>query len=75
MIKIYFALNRREKKHDAAILAESHLYDSLERNAFSTTGEAMCMDVCFQSLVVALELQNCNVLQESCISPFLVNQN
>ena len=26
------------------MLAESHLYDSLERNAFSTTGEAMCID-------------------------------
>ena len=25
------------------MLAESHLYDSLERNAFSTTGEAMCI--------------------------------
>ena len=42
MIKIDFALNRR-KKHDAAMLAESHLHDSLERNAFSTTGEAMCI--------------------------------
>ena len=42
MIKIYFALTEG-KKHDAAILAESHLYDSLERNAFSTTGEAMCI--------------------------------
>ena len=42
MIKIYFAFNRR-KKHDAAMLVESHLYDSLERNAFSTTGEAMCI--------------------------------
>ena len=40
MIKTYFALNRR-KKHDAAMLAESHLHDSLERNAISTTGEAM----------------------------------
>ena len=34
---------KKEKKHDAAMLAESHLYDSLERNAFSTTGEAMCI--------------------------------
>ena len=42
MIKIYFALTEG-KKHDAAMLAESHLYDSLERNAFSTTGEAMCI--------------------------------
>ena len=42
MIKIYFAFNGR-KKHDAAMLVESHLYDSLERNAFSTTGEAMCI--------------------------------
>ena len=25
------------------MLAESHLHDSLERNAFSTTGEAMCI--------------------------------
>ena len=25
------------------MLAESPLYDSLERNAFSTTGEAMCI--------------------------------
>ena len=25
------------------MLAESHLYDSLGRNAFSTTGEAMCI--------------------------------
>ena len=25
------------------MLAESHLYDSRERNAFSTTGEAMCI--------------------------------
>ena len=25
------------------MLAESHLYDSLERNTFSTTGEAMCI--------------------------------
>ena len=42
MIKIYFAFNRG-KKHDAAMLVESHLYNSLERNAFSTTGEAMCI--------------------------------
>ena len=25
------------------MLVESHLYNSLERNAFSTTGEAMCI--------------------------------
>jgi len=25
------------------MLAESHLYESLESNAFSTTGEAMCI--------------------------------
>ena len=25
------------------MLAESHLYDSLGRNTFSTTGEAMCI--------------------------------
>ena len=43
MIKIYFAFNRG-KKHDAAMLVESHLYNSLrERNAFSKTGEAMCI--------------------------------
>ena len=42
VIKIYFALNKR-KKHDAAMLAESHLYDSLERNAFSTTRETICI--------------------------------
>ena len=25
------------------MLVEAHLYDSLERNAFSTTGETMCI--------------------------------
>ena len=31
------------KMHDAAVLAESHLYDRLKTYAFSTTGQVMCI--------------------------------
>ena len=40
---IHFIFHSTEgKMHDAAMLAESHLYDSLQTR-FLTTGEAMCI--------------------------------
>ena len=33
----------RGRKHDAAILKDSHLLDDLNAHAFSATGEAMCL--------------------------------
>ena len=41
---IHFIFHSTEGKvHDAAMLAESHLYDSLQTYAFSTTGQVMCI--------------------------------
>ena len=40
--QIHFTFQSTEgKMHDTAMLAESHLYDSLQTRAFSTTGQAM----------------------------------
>ena len=46
------------KKHDAAMLAESHLYNSLEKNAFPTAGEAICIygDPPFQNRVLTPQM-------------------
>ena len=38
----YFVLTEG-KKQDAAMLAESNLYDNLQRFAFSQTGQSMCV--------------------------------
>ena len=34
---------KEEKRHDAAMLADSHIYDSLRQFAFSPVGEPMCI--------------------------------